>query len=87
MASDGMGGLIGKLGEAQKSMNAMMLFADVLNKTQKRIKAIIKSEGTQDKDKLAEALAKDRIDWMMTDMATVAEMLEGFEAEEADDAN
>ena len=87
MASDGMGGLIGKLGEVQKGMNAMMLFADVLNKTQKRIKAIIKSEGTQDKDKLAEALANDRLDWMMTDMATVAEMMEGFEAEEADDAN
>jgi len=78
----GLGGLIGKFGDVQKGMDSMMLFADLLNQTQKRIKRVMQEQGMKCTDKLAEALAKDRLDWMMTDMAAVAEQMEGLGGEE-----
>ena len=82
MASDGMGGMMENLKAMENGAKMMRIYANLLRSTEKRIMAVIKRLGVKDKERLAEELASDRLEWMMTDLPAVTEQMEGLEGEE-----
>jgi len=75
MPDEEMDDVLGKFREMQEGMKVIFAYADLLNMSRKRISRILEADNLRDMGKLANALAKDRIDWMMTDMVAITEEL------------
>jgi len=75
MPDEEMDDVLGKFREMQEGMKVIIAYADLLNMSRKRISRILEADNLRDMGKLANALAKDRIDWMMTDMVAITEEL------------